>query len=191
MKKMGLLIALATVLTVGGVYATWTYADKAVETKTANIAVGVVESTATAAIGEIKVTGDMAFKIDQTASGNYHGMLIHDTTTSEELTLTFTPAAGAPASWADGVAFKYVLSINAGTYNSKAILVLDSTKAEKAEDNATDNTWTITKADILAAVSVNQEFTVPTSADYTTFTTAVTNTKPSITATVTCTATAA
>ena len=184
MKKMGLLIALATVLTVGGVYATWQYADADVtKVERDNISV-LVEEKQTVTAGTLSVTGEMSFKIDQSDAA-YHGKLV-EATANQKLTFTFAPTAHAPAEFKDGVQFVATISISeAGEYDSEDILVvIDATKQTVTSVEHTLTTFEIDSTDIISAIGVNQTFTVPTSAAHDDFTTAVNDTKPTIKVTV-------
>ena len=104
MKKVGGLIALATVVTMGGVYATWTYSNSAVDISDANkeMLIEMDAATLTGANGTYSVTSNVSFSIDQAGTnsdGNpFHKAMLNIVTTDNEdpyITITFTPSANA------------------------------------------------------------------------------------------------
>lgn len=95
-KKVGILATLALCVTIGGVYATWTYADTntAIESQHKHIAVDIAGSTTTGAVGTLKVeTAGLKFIIDQ-ANANHEAYLNWSNTVTE-IPVTFMPSANA------------------------------------------------------------------------------------------------
>ena len=98
MKKLSLLIALFMCLTIGGVYATWTYAgtediaDAFAETK-----VTIADAELTGANGVYKIESNLVLTVDQ-ANEHHEAELKFASNNSQpiHLTITFTPAVNAP-----------------------------------------------------------------------------------------------
>ena len=92
-RRMSLLVALALVLTVGGVYAAWIYSN----TNATGVDVGFAHSMA--AVSDEKtpngtiaiVTNSAALKVDQKAAGDYTAVLAFE----GSIVVSFTPADGA------------------------------------------------------------------------------------------------
>lgn len=98
MKKLSLLIALCMLLTIGGVYATWSYVgstdiiDAFAESKV-TITDAVIEGT----YGIYKIESNLVLTVDQ-ANDNHEAELVFDSNDGQEvyLKVTFTPSANAP-----------------------------------------------------------------------------------------------
>lgn len=98
MKKLSLLIALCMLLTIGGVYATWSYVgstdiiDAFSESKV-TIADAVIEGT----YGIYKVESNLVLTVDQ-ANDNHEAELVFSSNNDQPvyLKVTFTPSANAP-----------------------------------------------------------------------------------------------
>lgn len=98
MKKLSLLIALFMCLTIGGVYATWSYAgtndiaDAFAETK-----VTIADVELVGANGTYKIETNFALLIDQ-ANNDHEAKLdfVSNDSNPVAMTITFTPAPNAP-----------------------------------------------------------------------------------------------
>lgn len=104
MKKVGGLIALATVVTIGGVYATWTYSNGALDIAdvTKEMVIEMDAATITGVSGTYSVTSNVSFSIDQAGTNtediNFHKAILNIKTTDNEapyITITFTPSENA------------------------------------------------------------------------------------------------
>lgn len=96
MKRLGIVAALALVVTVGGVYATWNYANKDVETATATYKVSLSGLGTETQKGSLKVVGSSHnLKVDDI--GGYKAGLVCDA--AGKFTVTFEAKSAA-----DGVA---------------------------------------------------------------------------------------
>lgn len=92
MKKLSLLIVLALLVTVGGVYATWTYAGAAVPASHKHMSVNIASLGADTAKGTIvNVSNSMDVLLDDV--GNYKA----GATFSGKMGFVFIPAPGADA----------------------------------------------------------------------------------------------
>jgi hypothetical protein len=94
MKKLGLLMAMALTVTVGGVYATWTYAkDTDVADETVNMTMNLTDVAFIGSNGTYKVdTSGITLKIDP-KSGTAHTTALY---VEGEIVITFTPNMHAP-----------------------------------------------------------------------------------------------
>ena len=98
MKKLSALIALLLCVTIGGVYATWSYAgtddiaDVYAESK-----VTITDAELTGANGIYKVESNLVLTIDQ-ANEDHEAKLVFGSNNDQPiyLTVTFTPATNAP-----------------------------------------------------------------------------------------------
>lgn len=119
MKKLGLIILMALVLTVGGVYATFDYAQKEVALVTQDLTTSIAGKDTETRKGTISVETNFKIRIDDTT-----GTLKTGYTTEGNTTITFTPATKGVDDDVvnNGVNLKFVLNIN-GTneYNGTPI----------------------------------------------------------------------
>ena len=93
MKKVGGLIALATVVTIGGVYATWTYQKEGTDIidVSKNITVSVPSAQWATSTGTYKIDSNVSLTIDEEIAGSYKTALIFNE--DAEITITFTPVS--------------------------------------------------------------------------------------------------
>lgn len=92
MKKVGLIASLACLFTIGGVYATWTYASGGAAEVTGSLSPEMAGKTETSEKGEIHVdTEDLSIFIDQKASDDYHPVIRLE----GHIGVWFVPDAGA------------------------------------------------------------------------------------------------
>lgn len=174
MKKLGLIILMALVLTVGGVYATFNYAHADVKPTTATLNKGIAG------------TGDTPIA-KGTITTNVEGFLLKIDDTTETLTtglrtqgnvkVTFTPATGADASVAaDGVNLKLEISFSNNTYRLNGVdyEVFKTTAAYNATTGVVLGTGTKNGDKFEYTVDLGKYLTVseiplPTLADYNAF----------------------
>ena len=101
-KKLSVLAALATVVTVGGVYATWNYATDTADTVVQELSIGMAAETLQGKMGSITV--DIVGGIEVENGGHYVAELnyvLPEGVTSESgpyFLINFTPATGADLS---------------------------------------------------------------------------------------------
>lgn len=83
-KKLGALIGLATCVTIGGVYATWSYADTTdiVDVST-NIQFSIPSAELSGTFGTYQVTSNVAITIDEETAGSYKTALYYTDTTTK------------------------------------------------------------------------------------------------------------
>jgi hypothetical protein len=110
MKKLGLMLGLAACVTVGGVYATWSFSGNDVVDATKDILIGITGATTTEAEGKYDIdASNIKLIIDQAAINSHKAVLIFadaknsagDVVTpladdATAITVKFTPSANAP-----------------------------------------------------------------------------------------------
>jgi hypothetical protein len=191
MKKLSVLIALMLVLTVGGVYATWSYAG------TDDIADARAEAKVTIADVELKgangtyaVTSNLVLSVDQ-ANEDHEAELVFDSNNGQAIYLkvTFTPSANAPQDIKDngidsalhfGVTTPMQYKMDAeGNYSetgtAKDIFTLSPAENHggaftkninwTAEDDGTF-TYTMNEAALRDAIKLSQTFVLDTKTEY-------------------------
>ena len=173
MKKLGLIIIMALVLTVGGVYATFNYAQSDVAAVNKTLDKTIADAEVTTAKGTIAIDAN-SFKltIDDTTATLKTGL-----TTQGDVKVTFTPAQGADASVVtDGVDLELKISFanNKYTQNTVDYTVFETTIAygtgvvlgKGARNDATGAfEYTVNLGQYLAV----NEIPLPTLADYNAF----------------------
>lgn len=122
MKKFSLLVAIALLITVGGVYAQWTYAQGNIQAASvANLAPKLSGYASTTEKGTIKVdtTGITKLMVDDLPPyGGDKQDHIADFVVEGKVVVTFTPSAGADEHVkTNGIKMQYTLSI---IYNTGA-----------------------------------------------------------------------
>ena len=98
MKKFTALVALLLVLTIGGVYATWSYAGtEDIADAYAEAKVTITDAELTGANGTFKVESNLVLEVDQ-ANDDHEAELVFSSNNGEAvfLKVTFTPASNAP-----------------------------------------------------------------------------------------------
>ena len=98
MKKLSVLIALMLCVTIGGVYATWTYAGtNDIADAYAEAKVTIADAELTGANGTYKVESNLVLTVDQ-KNDDHEAELVFASNNSQPIFLkvTFTPAANAP-----------------------------------------------------------------------------------------------
>ncbi len=179
MKKLGFVIIMALVLTVGGVYATFNYAQNDVDPVNATLTKTIAGTDITKAKGTITIDVEtFQLKIDDTTKTLKTGL-----TTQGSVKVTFTPAKGADASVADeGVDLKLEIAFANNTYRQNGIDydVFKTTTAydmgialgKGTKNNVTGEfEYTVDLGNYLAV----NEISLPTVADYNAFETWFTN----------------
>ena len=98
MKKLSLLISLLMCVTIGGVYAVWTYAGtNDIADGFAEAKVTIADAELTGANGTYAITSNLVLTVDQ-ANDQHEAKLVFASNNSDPiyLTVTFTPSANAP-----------------------------------------------------------------------------------------------
>ena len=116
MKRIALIIALALVISVGGVYATWVYSDLAVQSRNVNIdtALSITGAQSDTTKGIIAITDELVLTIDD---DDAQGTRDHKPNWSNsvqnpgQVKITFTPNTGASTT-----SFRYYITIGNVSY---------------------------------------------------------------------------
>lgn len=137
MKKLGTIIALILCITIGGVYASWSYAtSNVINSQETNFSNVITEAYNKGAPCQIKLTNNaLTLTIEQDPDNEYYGKL----TVSGSLGVAVTVDPTASDAYKNGVILEYTLSV---TYNGtvyKDFLTVDTTATELAENTS----WTI------------------------------------------------
>lgn len=166
-KKLSLLIALVLCVTIGGVYATWNYAQGEV-IEVQSFLLPQMETVVTSGEkGTISIdTSALTMKIDDIADGTAHNAaLIVD----GKITVTFTPSAGADETvTTSGVKMQATITCTNGwNYNNTAIFTIDTTK-NVIETGTEVKSFEITADQLKEIISLNP-VELPTYSDYQAF----------------------
>ena len=184
MKKLGLLIAMILCVTIGGVYATWTYTQSTdVADEAVNMAMNLTKVEYVGSYGtyEVDTTG-VSMAIDPKPGTTHTTSLI----ITGDIVITFTPNSVAPKEVKDaGVESTFTLTLSNDNWvyddgsGEKVLVVL-----EHADEGAHDITWSkqadgtftyVISADTLAQHIKLNEFVLDTKAEYDAFNKVLTN----------------
>lgn len=172
MKKLGIIIMIAVALTVGGVYATFNYAQKEVAPVTEGLQTSIAGKDTETAKGTITVdTSGYLIKVDD-FSNNLKTGYQHQ----GQIKITFTPAKGADENVANnGVKLKLEITINgANQYNGNPIYKLTGAYTNVGHvklNGGNEVNGTLDNVSLSDYIEVAQ-FDLPTADDYEAFKTA-------------------
>ena len=170
MKKLSALIAMILCVTIGGVYATWTYTQNTdVADETVNITMNLTDVAYSGSYGTYKIdTSSLTMKIDP-KTGTTHTTALYIT---GEIVITFTPNSVAPQEVKeDGVAstFKFGLTNANWIYEGEQIVTLEHDGAEAISWGDPDSngvfTYTISADDLAGHITLT-EFNLDTKVEY-------------------------
>ena len=202
-KGLSLVTALATLVTVGGVYAGWSYAEGGVTGELEHMVENFKITDATTGLksGTLDLASTLTLHIDD--NGAYKpgwDSDVDNTSNSYYLSIAYKPNVGS-----DDVTLKYTLSIeaidtsksfNQYTYTddegvSQTVDILQITATDLPENvvltgdftvdasehlaDGSSHIETIKQKDIVAAVTVNDTFTLDTHAEYSKYAEAISN----------------
>lgn len=169
MKKLSLLIALCMLLTIGGVYATWTYTqntDVADEAVNMNLNLTDVAYSGSYGTYNVDVKG-LSLKIDPKA-GTTHTTALYAT---GNIVVTFTPNSVAPADIKEkGVKTTYAFTLANPNWQYEGQNIVTLNHTEKHDISWTDNgdgtfSFTITAEQFMEHVALT-EFELDTKVKY-------------------------
>ena len=176
MKKLSLLIAMILCVTIGGVYATWTYTQNTdVADETVNMTMNLTDVAYSGSFGTYKIdTSTLNMKIDP-KENTAHTTALYIT---GKIVITFTPNSVAPQEIKNnGVAstFKFGLTNANWTYESQQIVTLKHNVAETIVwGTPVDGVFTfVITAEELAGHILLTEFNLDTKVKYDAFNTAL------------------
>lgn len=192
MKKLSVLIALMLCVTIGGVYATWTYAGtNDIADAYAEAKVTIADAELTGANGTYKIESNLVLVIDQ-ANTAHESVLLFNSNNSESIYLkvTFTPADHADANiknfavpselyFGTTNTMQYTMDVN-GNYSAegtpKDIFTFANPSNNDFDPNVTwekqsDGTFTYTldEAALRAQISLSQVFVLDTKTEHDAF----------------------
>ena len=169
MKKLGLLIAMILCVTIGGVYATWTYTqntDVADETVNKSLNLTGVEYVGSYGTYNVNVDG-LTLKIDPKPGTTHTTALVAE----GEIVITFTPNSVAPQTVKDSAVastYQFTLSNANWIYEGNKVVELKHTGAHDITWTKQDDgtfTFVITATAVLEHISLT-EFNLDTKAKY-------------------------
>ena len=176
MKKLSLLIALCMLISIGGVYATWTYTQATdVADETVNMAMNLTDVAYVGTYGTYKVdTSALTLKIDPKAGTTHTTSLVIE----GQIVISFTPATYAPETVKQNAVastFQFKLSNSNWQYEGENIVTLTHAEAEAVTwTKQADGTFTFTiDAAALAEHIQLGEFVLDTKTKYDAFNTAL------------------
>lgn len=166
MKKLGIIVALALVVTISGTYAAWNYTvangNVADATATAGITLEA-ENTITVDSGTITVDISPDFKISVDDDGTHNAKL--EITGSITISFTGSSATGD----VKGLNLTCSASDNCTQYQGNNVFKYTTLNANReVGDGSVDgyDKWVITGADLESLISLNGTVSAATSADY-------------------------
>ena len=164
MKKLSLLVAIILCVTIGGVYATWNYAQGSVtsQTKYFDGTTVITNKVVSTAKGTIAIdTSALNIVIDDT--NNDH---VAELNVSGSVRVTFTPASSGVDTdvAANGIKMQYAIGLTGSqVYEGANIFTVDSTV--QAMGTTATKSFTIPAADIEELITL-ANITLPTASDY-------------------------
>ena len=165
MKKVSILIALALLVTVGGVYATWTYANQPVTavSRTATIQMAALGTESEAGVITPLFVG-ARIVIDDT--GSYKAGIVAE----GDLKITFKPNAGSPENIKNGIVAEYYVEwtgVNSYTNDKSETVQIFTKKTTEATPMELDLPIGAGETSVTVSIPVSNliaqlEFTQPT-----------------------------
>ena len=173
MKKLSLLVAMILCVTIGGVYATWTYTKSTnVMDDTVHMSLNLTKATNDASYGTYEVdTSSLAMVIDP-KEGTTHTTALYIT---GDIVITFTPGTYAPTevkTSAIPTTFQFTLTNPNWEYEGQKIITLAHQDAETVKWSGPDENGVFTfviSAKELAKHIILTEFVLDTFAKYEAF----------------------
>ena len=183
MKKVSAIIAMATIMTIGGVYATFNYAQGDAASVSDTLSPSIESAVLESKKGTIKITSDFAVTIDDlgvinnTTRSYFTGMK-----TTGTFKVTFTPEIGADADVRDnGIKLSMKLSFTGNKYDNKDIFVTTGLDTNSSvllnEGNKVNGDYEVSLTDYFDA---NNQIKLSTYAEYQAYETELKNTKITI-----------
>lgn len=183
MKKIGVFVALALIVTVGGTYAAWNYttvADGAVENATGTANITLVDVTTTEVTnGTIKIEeNSVTVSIDD--DGKHNAVL----TVEGRLVISFTGNASGTA--VNGLNLQCTATDDCTQYRDKDVFKYTMLNANREVGNGTDQDqpfaqWIIEGEDLKTLIALNGTITADTLTEYNALKAAIAEKKITIT----------
>ena len=165
MKKISVLIVLAMIVTIGGVYATWNYAQDGVAGVDVVPTIALTEKIVSTSQGTIEVDmSSLEISIDD-ANNDYNAELVIDG--QIDIEFTADPYADADIK-ANGLPMQYELTVTTPwEYEGTQIFTVEADPIQLNGGNGTFSA-TITAADLMNAITLG-DISLPTVNDYDAF----------------------
>lgn len=183
MRKLSILVALILCVTIGGVYATWSYPGADVADGHHEVVVELEQATLGGSSGSYAIESNLRIGIDQTGVGDYSAKLLFQSANSDDpyIKLTFTPSDLAPDDVkANGLDSEFYLTTTTDMqYNGKDIFTFSNPSDGTFTKNVTwtkeGNSFTCTYDldDIEAMITLTDDFVLDTKAKYDEFSAAL------------------
>ena len=178
MKKTGLVAMLIICLVIGGVYATWDYAQGPVDPQTANLTVSVTDAT-TGTKGTIGISGQETIKIIIDDDGTHHAA---DATGSGQINIIFTPAEHADTTVTEnGIKLEYILEpdfvLTDFKFNNVQVFTAVNTDAQILNGGVESLNFNITGENLANLITVNKNLELATKEEYDQFSAQLANYK--------------
>ena len=169
MKKLGIAAMLATIVTVGGVYAAWNYAGGKADTATASKTLQITQADLQATSGTLSVQLPTVLAIDNIGNYTPGWCSTGDLACKGDMVVKFVPNTGAATT-----SFTCTITLRNNTYvdddgETKQIIKVDGDKIEQTFDYTSgegEQTYTLSIEDFLASLPINADITVPTYEEY-------------------------
>ena len=169
MKKLGIAAMLATVVTVGGVYAAWNYAGGKADTATASKTLQITQADLQATSGTLSVQLPTILAIDNMGNYTPGWCTTGDLACKGDMIVKFVPNTGAATT-----SFTCTIKLINNSYvdddgETKQIIKVDGDKIEQTFDYTSgegEQTYSLSIEDFLAVLPVNADITVPTYEEY-------------------------
>lgn len=170
MKKISILIAFAMILTIGGVYATWNYAQGEIASIDMTQSAVLTEKVIDTPMGSISVNNNLEIIIDDTNDDHVAELIIEG-----GINIVFTAHELAPENVrTNGIPMQYTITTTTSwEYAGTQIFTAQTAPILINDGNATF-TATITAAEIMNALTL-ANISLPTVADYDAFELALAN----------------
>ena len=173
MKKLSILVALILCVTIGGVYATWTYTQNTdVADEQVHMSMNLTDVAYSGSYGTYKVdTESLKLKIDP-KTGTTHTTALY---IEGQIVITFTPNSVAPGEVKEGAVestFQFTLTNTNWLYEGKKVVTLAHPEAEEITWGLPDEkgvfTFIITAEELAKHITLT-EFELDTKAKYDAF----------------------
>ena len=168
MKKLSILVALILCVTIGGVYAAWSYTGSTTTAVDRTLSHGMATAVQKGDVGIFSITeNNIDIKIDQMAAGDYRAKLV----ITGSVTVTFTPNDGAPEDVTESAipaeAVIYLKNAEANQFEGKNIYTVTNTPVKlNWNKNGNSFTATITAENVASMLGLSDDLVLDTHEKY-------------------------
>ena len=170
MRRLSILVMLIVCVTIGGVYAAWTYTGTTVSAADKTLSHGLTTATTAGDVGIFEIVdNNVDISIDQTAAGNYEAKL----SITGQISVHFTPYQNAGVdedileNGVDAVAKIYLKNAETNLFEGKPIYIAspDGIELEWTPEGDTFHA-TITAEQIASLITISDDIVLDTYAKY-------------------------